>query len=358
VKPNDRRASSDRQLAAALSRWFARSARDLPWRTAPRDPYRSLLSEVMLQQTQVSRVVELFPRFIARFPNVEALAAAPEADVLALWSGLGYYSRARNLHAAARQIVADFGGRIPDSVADLRTLKGVGRYTAGAIASIVYARSEPIVDGNVARVLLRLHGKPLAHAGPEALAWSWRRAGELVAIARNPAAFNEGLMELGATVCTPRNPGCGRCPLRARCTANAKGLQHRIPRPKRPAARTRIHCSTVILTDARGQLLLERRPAKGMWAGLWQAPTLEATSEPPLLQIKQWLGVRKLDPAGAFTHQTSHREVRFTVYRAHFPTRSARLLASRSLVARDDLATIGLGSAQRRAILIGLDHRP
>jgi A/G-specific adenine glycosylase len=344
----------DRGIDRALRRWFARAARPLPWRTSPRDPYRSLLSEIMLQQTQVSRVITRFRAFVERFPTVEDLAAATEPQVLALWSGLGYYSRARNLHAAARQLVADFGGRVPEAVGDLRQLKGVGRYTAGAIASMVYNQREPLVDGNVARVLMRIEGKPFAHASEDGMAWAWKRAAALVEQTPDPAAFNEGLMELGATICTPRSPACDRCPLCDRCTARARGEQDRIPRPKPAATRKTIHCAAVILADARGRVLLERRPGRGMWAGLWQAPTLEAPGRIEPGALAKSLGLRTLRPAGEFTHTTTHRQIRFCIYAGRLPARCGRILEGRTLTPRADLDTIALGTAQRRAIMIGL----
>jgi len=189
-----------------------------------RDPYFSLVSELMLQQTQVARVIEKFTEFVGRFPTVEALARADEGGVLAVWSGLGYYRRARHLHRAAREIVARFEGRVPTTVEELMTLPGVGRYTAGAVASMVFGRAEPLVDGNVARVLVRIEGRECSAA--EGVAWAWERAGELVRIAEapkgqsakrsllGPGVFNEGLMELGAVVCVPRGPRCGVCPVR------------------------------------------------------------------------------------------------------------------------------------------------
>lgn len=205
----------DAAMARALEQWFAGAARSLPWRALGpdgwRDPYAVLVSELMLQQTQVARVVERFGAFMRRFPTVAALAGADEADVIALWAGLGYYRRARHLHAAAKRIVHEHGGEVPRAAAALRALPGVGRYTAGAIASMAMGQRVPLVDGNVARVLMRLE----ARAGDVAQgqAWAWERAGELVSSSTSAGAFNEGLMELGATVCVPGRPRCEACPL-------------------------------------------------------------------------------------------------------------------------------------------------
>jgi A/G-specific adenine glycosylase len=362
VKPSkpDRAADSgrDERLVDAVCRWFCASARPLPWRTAPRDAYASLVSEVMAQQTQITRVVERYGEFLARFPTARSLAEAPEGEVLRLWSGLGYYRRARNLQAAAKEIVSRFDGAVPPDVQDLRSLPGVGRYTAGAIASIVFNRPEPIVDGNVGRVLMRVEGKELAHASPEAQAWSWERAGVLVGIAgaglrgRSPAALNEGLMELGATVCTPANPRCTGCPLAADCTARHKGSQERIPRPKVLTERKVLRCTAAVLTDPKGRVLLEQRPGDGMWAGLWQAPTLEA-ARTGQAALTRWLGIESVKKAGTYTHQTSHREVRFAVWKGVLPARHPAR-KGRVLVDPAALADYGMGSAQRRVIALGL----
>jgi A/G-specific adenine glycosylase len=353
--PLDR--AKDRRLARSLSRWFDTSARPLPWRTEVRDPYASLVSEIMLQQTQVARVAERFGVFMSRFPTTRALAQAPEGDVLALWSGLGYYRRARNLHAAAGQIIAEFGGEVPRLVPELTRLRGVGRYTAGAIASMVYGEREPVVDGNVARVLLRVEGRPMEHGSPAAMRWAWARAGRLVAEAERPGALNEGLMELGATVCTPRIPRCGECPWRRECIAKAKGMQEQIPRPKARPSRKKVYCAAVVLADTRGGVLLERRADRGMWSGLWQAPTLEQTRPAALEDVSSWIRVARLRAAGSFTQQTTHREVCFRVYRGSLRKGMTRVLQGRSVVARAGLDTLGLGTAQRRAILLGLGER-
>lgn len=355
MKPGN--AGTDRALASALSRWFARCARPLPWRTSPRDPFRSLVSEFMLQQTQVSRVLEKFGPFMARFPTPGALADADARSVLAAWSGLGYYRRARHLHAAAKALVSRHREVVPSDVEALMALPGVGRYTAGSIASIVFGKAAPIVDGNVTRVLLRLHGKPLAHGSPQASRWSWERAETLVVAARSPALFNEGLMELGATVCTPRTPDCGRCPLRASCVARAKGLQHSIPSPKRVASRRPLHCASILITDARGRVLVEPRPASGLWADLWQAPTLESAEAPPArAELRRWIGLDTLTAEGSFRHGTTHRDVFFHVWRSQsVDAPTARRLRSVRLqsrwLPRSKVSTLPLSNPQSRILL-------
>jgi len=253
-----------------LPRWFAQHARRLPWREN-RTPYRVWVAEVLLQQTRVSAVGPYYRRFLRRFPNVRALAAAPPDDVLKAWEGLGYYSRARNLHKAARAVVAERGGRLPDTAEELRRLPGIGRYTAGAIASIAFGRDEPVVDGNVIRVLCRLFGiaeDPRAAATREKL---WQLAAALLPPGE-AANFNEALMDLGATVCTPDSPRCGACPAASVCRAREHGQQHRLPRRRRKPAVPHHTIVCGIISDGRGRVLIDQRPAEGLLGGLWELP--------------------------------------------------------------------------------------
>lgn len=302
-------------MGAAIEQWFAAHRRDLPWRR-DRTPYRVLVSEFMLQQTQVSRVAERYPCFLKRFPSIRSLAEAPLEAVLAQWQGLGYYRRARLLHAAAERIVAEHDGRVPRDLALLQGIPGIGRYTAGAIASIGFGDRAPIVDGNVSRVLLRLHGRLLASDDREAVASSWREAESLVLAASDPAALNEGLMELGATVCTPMAPRCEACPLRSACRALAQGLAREIPLPKRAPLRQRLDHHAV-LVERGGSLLLSQRPATGLWAGLWGLPGIDAPPRRGRRAIAELLGVspEAVEPAGGFVHLTTHREVRVHLHR-------------------------------------------
>lgn len=273
----------------------------------------------MLQQTQVSRVVPYYRRFIGRFPTVKSLARAEVDDVLAHWAGLGYYRRARHLHAAARTIVSEYDGRVPSDLPSLLVLPGIGRYTAGAIRSIAYNLPAPIVDGNVTRVLLRLRGKVLKQAEKS---WVWDQAESLVGAACSPAGFNEGLMELGATICmpSPQVPRCEECPWRQACAAHRDQTTDVIPPPKSAPKTATLHCATIIITDKRGRLKLEQRPPTGLWAGLWQCPTLEskgrlsAQAVLDFARLKGAIGTpRKI---GVFTHTLSHRTVKFTAYAA------------------------------------------
>ena len=260
-------------LRRALLGWFRREQRTLPWR-ADRDPYRVWISEAMLQQTRVATVIPYYERFLARFPDVRALAEAPLDDVLAHWSGLGYYRRARMLQQAAQTIVAQHAGQFPATTAELLLLPGIGRYTAGAIASIAFDAREPLVDGNVARVFARLFaldGDPASKQFQDEL---WSRAAVLLPRSKGAGEWNQALMELGALVCTPREPRCCDCPLAKRCRALAEGRVAELP--ALAARRTAIDVDLlVLLVPARGRWLVERRPAQGRMASLWQFPTIE-----------------------------------------------------------------------------------
>jgi A/G-specific adenine glycosylase len=250
----------------ALKEWYARRARPLPWR-ASRDPYRIWISEIMLQQTTVAAVIPYFERFLARFPGVEDLAAADEQDVLRLWEGLGYYSRARNLHRAARVIARDLQGVFPDDVESLCRLPGIGRYTAGAIASFAFDRPAPIVEANTLRLYCRLlayEGDPRSAAGQRAL-WS---LAEILVPGRSPGQFNQALMELGGTLCTPKNPDCPNCPVAGWCRAFALGRQAEVPRAAMRPAVSAVS-ETAVAVKKTGRWLMRQRPAGERWAGLW-----------------------------------------------------------------------------------------
>jgi A/G-specific adenine glycosylase len=311
-----------REVAAAVEAWFARAGRKLPWRDV-RTGYTALVSEFMLQQTQVSRVVPKFEEFLRRFPSVAALAAADEQAVLAAWQGLGYYRRARLLHAAAKAIVERFGGLVPETVDDLVTLPGVGRYTAGSIASIAFGKRVPIVDTNVARVLLRVAGRAGASGDPATVAWAWDEATRLVEASRDPARLNEGLMELGATVCPASTPSCLLCPLAAHCRAFAAGEVGPVRAKATPTKRTRVYHHVVVVRRGE-ELLLERRAAKGLWASMWQAPTVEHDGPLGEAELVERLPLRVsgLERLHEFEHQTSHRTVVFVVHEARTRSRA------------------------------------
>lgn len=252
-------------LCDRLLKWFKQQQRDLPWRKTD-DPYCIWVSEVMLTQTRVETVLEYYHRFIQTFPDIQSLAAATLDDVLKRWEGLGYYARARNLHRSAR-VLAERGQGVPRDLEALRKLPGIGRYTAGAILSMAFNQRTAAVDGNVGRVLSRLHADD---SGKDAQLWA--SADALMAKARRPQLHNQALMELGATVCTPRNPACGACPLTADCLAHAQGDMELYPRRMTPK-RIPTHdvCAGMVWSD--GRFLIVRRPPHGLLGGLWDLPS-------------------------------------------------------------------------------------
>ncbi|MCX6032031.1 MAG: A/G-specific adenine glycosylase [Chloroflexi bacterium] len=260
-------------IVPALLAWIARGRRDLPWRRR-RDPYAVWISEVMLQQTQVATVVPYFERWLARFPDVTTLAAAPLDDVLKAWEGLGYYARGRNLQRAAQQIVAQHGGQIPSVRNALLALPGIGRYTAGAILSLAFGQAEPVLDGNVKRVLCRLFdiADDPREAGTEKRLWEWATA--LVRDAPDGAAgdLNEALMELGALVCVPAAPDCPVCPLADLCLAHVRGVERERPVKVVKARTPHYDVTAAVIADEAGRYLIVQRPPEGLLGGLWGFP--------------------------------------------------------------------------------------
>ena len=262
-------------IAELVIAWQESHGRNhLPWQQT-RDPYKVWLSEIMLQQTQVATVLEYYARFLARFPDVAALAQASQDEVMGLWSGLGYYTRARNLHRCAQQVVVKHGGVFPQTAEILVTLPGIGRSTAGAIAAFCFSQRVPILDANVRRVLTRLLGfeNDLASVRNERLLWS--EADTLLPnknLATAMPRYTQGLMDLGASVCTPRSPACGICPLVSRCVAFERGHPERYPVKTRKLARRSESWQLVILRDAVGKVWLQRRPSSGIWAGMYCVP--------------------------------------------------------------------------------------
>jgi A/G-specific adenine glycosylase len=257
-------------FAPALLAWYDQHAADLPWRRS-RDAYGVWLSEIMLQQTQVETVKDYYTRFLSTYSTVADLAAAPLNDVLKLWEGLGYYSRARNLHRAAQMVVREWQGYFPSSVEDLQKLPGVGRYTAGAIASIAFGQVAPVLDGNVIRVFSRL--TDLADDVTESRVQKrlWTLAEEWLPTERT-GDYNQALMELGRTVCKPRNPLCGECPLKAHCLAYERGTQSQRPVKKAKHPTPHYQVSAGIIHDKQGHILIAQRPLEGLLGGLWEFP--------------------------------------------------------------------------------------
>ncbi len=332
----------------------------MPWRET-RDPYRIWLSEIMLQQTQVATVIPYFNRFVERFPTVNALASAPLDDVLKFWAGLGYYSRARNLHRGAALVVERFGGKIPASPELIREIPGIGAYTAGAILSIAFSLPEPLVDGNVARVLSRLlliKGDWRKGAMKDQL---WALARELVTTSHarktgSPGDLNQALMELGATVCTPKSPDCSHCPLAEFCLAKKNGVQADYPESPEKSDVPSWKLRAWIVEDATGRILLAQREASGLFGGLWEVPTERiSTTEKS----------NKLPLLGKVTHVLSHRRLNIRIHRikkeahdprwrdaAQFPCWSGQYTEFCWLKPAEILSgkAVGLASVQRKVL--------
>lgn len=294
--------------------WFDNHRRDLPWRR-DRDPYRIWVSEVMLQQTTVAAVIPYYDRFLAAFPTVSALAAADEQQVLKLWEGLGYYRRARHLHAAARRLVAEHGGTLPDDPAVWADLPGVGRYILGAVLSQAFDRRLPAVDTNSQRVLCRLfgyRGDPRHGAGQ---AWVWSAAGAILP-PRRVGDFNQALMELGALVCTPRDPQCPRCPLKDECRACRDGTQALIPPTRTLPPPTPVREVAVVIRRGARILLCRRRPDADRWQNLWEVPHAAVqpgeTDAAAAARIAQDLTGLSVQPGEAVTTLT-HGVTRFRI---------------------------------------------
>jgi A/G-specific adenine glycosylase len=294
-----------RDFAPALIAWQKKHGRhDLPWQQT-RDAYAVWLSEIMLQQTQVAAVIPYYKRFLEQFPNIAALAAAPADDVLALWSGLGYYSRARNLHRAAQVMVAEHGGKFPQTMDEVMALPGIGRSTAAAILVFAFGKRGAILDGNVKRVLTRVRGIA-GYPGESAVAAQLWVQAELLLPKTGLRAYTQGLMDLGATVCARRNPRCMECPVQALCIAHKTGrtaeLPTRKPRKALPQRRTQM-----LVLQRAGEVMLEKRPSSGIWGGLWCFPETDADADAAVVCAQRYgasVELREALPviAHGFTH--------------------------------------------------------
>jgi len=316
------------KFRAALARWFRAQGRDLPWRRT-RDPYAIMVSEFMLQQTQVVTVLAFYARWLARFPDFATLAAASEADVLHVWQGLGYYSRARNLHRAAQEVVAQHGGSLPDDLAAIAALPGVGRYTAGAIASFAFDRATPIIDANIARVLARLLDLREPIDTPRGSAILWRTA-EALLPGRGGRLHNSALMELGALLCTPRTPRCPVCPVRVHCQAKVPASLP-LKQPRRKTVALAEDCAWIVCA---GQLLLEQQTGP-RWRGLWKLPPLTSAPRDAKLLL-------------ALEYPFTHHRVTLSVFAAHAAKRAA---LHQRWIALDAIETLALAAPHKRAIL-------
>ena len=349
------------KLRRRLLGWYRREQRELPWRiaigqTGRPAPYHVLVSETMLQQTQVATAIPYFLRFIAQFPTVQTLATSPQQQVLRLWQGLGYYARARNLHAAAKMIMDQFAGHVPKRTEDLLLLPGIGRYTAGAIASIAFGKAEPVLDGNVGRVLTRLWAISQPLQAPKTQRRLWALASQLVP-QHHAGDFNQALMELGATVCTPTSPDCTRCPLISLCRAHSSNRIASIPR-RLPRQSPRPAQHLVLAIKRYGKFLFQQRPDRGLWSAMWQLPTAETLNgQSPVQWSWQTLGLKVNQPQelGSFTHRITHRTIQFVVHRAQ-----ARrgVITSGLWRCLDEVDDLPLAKPQQLALALVRQHEP
>jgi A/G-specific adenine glycosylase len=342
------------KLAAKLLKWYAGYARELPWRGLT-DPYAIWISEVMLQQTRVDSVVPYFRRWMRRFPTVRILARASERDVLTLWEGLGYYSRARNLRKAARLIVRDFGGRLPSDATALRALPGIGSYTAAAIASIAFGRDEPALDGNIRRVLARLFNVRHRLDSPRGR----RRLTELAAThmpTGHAGDYNQALMDLGATVCLPRQPRCAACPAARLCEARRLGIQEHLP-VVRPRKLIPHRWLAALVVKRRGRVLLAKRPSLGLLGGLWEFPNVGMRGNSRLgsrlsaslasgLEETYGLLASPIESLATVEHAYTHFRVTAQVYVADFQSLSRR--STVRWVSLTQLAHFPMGKVDRQ----------
>jgi A/G-specific adenine glycosylase len=357
-----------RMIRRRILKWYGRRRRDLPWRRSC-DPYRVWISEIMLQQTQVETVKPYFRRFVRRFPSIRSLAKAPADAVMKAWEGLGYYARARNLHRAAKTISADFGGRLPETPEELMKLPGIGRSTAGAISSIAFGRAAPVLDGNIGRVLCRVFRVRSNLTGSRTRKKLWTLAEELLLANRpfggpehsrtgSPGDFNQALMDLGATVCIPRNPHCGVCPLATVCLARAHGEQDKLPvKTKRKPTP---HYDVAVGIIRRGKrLLIDRRKPEGLLGGLWEFPGGKRKEDESLeaclaREIGEELGIRVkvLCPLMSVPHAYTHFRITLHVYECRYVSGRPRAIgcAEWRWVRPDELDRYAFPSANRKVI--------
>ncbi|MFO0685810.1 MAG: A/G-specific adenine glycosylase [Sandaracinus sp.] len=341
-------------LRARLLAWYDRSARDLPWRRT-RDPYAIWVSEIMLQQTRVETVIPYFERFLARLPTIERLARATEDEVLSLWSGLGYYRRARLLHRGARIALEEHGGAVPEDPVLRAALPGIGRYTAGAIGSIAFDREEPIVDGNVARVLSRVHGIDTPLGARQTEARLWQEAEALVRGPR-PGALNQALMELGALVCTPLVPRCEACPLAKSCVARREGSQSALPVPRAKRAPRAVTWTAVVASPAEDARVWLVRGEGTLFGGLFGVPSIEGDARDAASEALAAHGLRAktLARAGTITHVLTHRALTVQVWAATVD--AARASERRRLVDAEAPGEVGVSTLTRKILRAARDQ--
>lgn len=313
-------------IAENLLRWFQKNKRPLPWRES-RDPYRIWISEIMLQQTQVNTVIPYYEKWMKKFPTIQRLAASPLSGVLKQWEGLGYYSRARNLHETAKTVSEKFGGRFPETTNELQKLPGIGRYTAGAVASIAFNKSAPLLDGNVKRVLSRILALKQAVDTPAGENKLWETAGKIVAESRSPGDLNQALMELGALVCAPQNPQCPVCPMTRICRAHQLKREEDFPVKLRKQTLEKLNTVAAILWK-KGEVLLEKQPLDARWGGLWMFPhwiSASGKNEKGFLKdrVREKLGIsiQTFTPRMSVRHGFTKYQVWLNVYEAEIKGR-------------------------------------
>ncbi len=347
-------------MVRKLLAWYDANRRILPWRFLrgeKPDPYRVWLSEIMLQQTTVATVGPYFQKFTKRWPTISALASAPVDDIMSAWAGLGYYSRARNLHACAKQLVADHRGALPADERALLALPGIGPYTAAAIAAIAFGMQAAPVDGNIERVLARLCAvrEPLPAAKPRL-----RKIAEAFAPAKRSGDFAQAMMDLGATVCTPRSPSCTSCPWSSDCLARKNGIAHTLPARKAKAARPLRRGASFVVLNARNEILLRRRPPKGLLAGMHETPMSpwgKSFPRDPQANAPMAAGFRKLP--GLVHHTFTHFELELEIFVARLTHRQAQAVTG-EWAPQDQLARFALPSIIRKVIesaLIAKKHQ-
>ena len=342
------------RIASRLLAWYRQNSRSLPWRGHP-DPYAVWVSEIMLQQTRVETVIPYFEKWMQRFPSIAALASASEQDVLNAWEGLGYYSRARNLHKAARVISAEHNGQLPRDLKILRSLPGIGRYTVGAIASIAFGMDEPTLDGNLRRVFARLFDINEYANSPAGEKILWKLAEENLPKGQ-AGDYNQALMDLGAAICLPKNPRCLICPLMEDCRSRANGTQEQRPvlKPKKKAPHY-VHVAGVAVQD--GKALLAQRPREGLLGGMWEFPNGRVEGEPAeglesALETGYRLKVQKGEALGEVRHAYTHFKVTEYVFRCELVSMSEN--ENMKWVALDELDDYPMGKIDRQ--IAGMLH--
>ncbi len=344
-------------FALALTQWYEVSHRDLPWRNTT-DAYHIWLSETMLQQTQVKTVIDYYHRFLERYPTIQALAEAPADDVLKQWEGLGYYARCRNLHKAAKHMIANHQGQFPQTLAEAQALSGIGRSTAGAILTFAYGQKHPLLDGNVKRVLSRIFDIDADMQSTQTINQMWQRSETLLAESETPHLYNQAIMELGATVCLPKNPRCLLCPVKSFCTAAEAGTQH--DRPVKGGKKVSPHYDIGVgVIWHQGRILIQQRPPEGLLGGLWEFPggkhepgeTLEQTV---CREIQEELGiaVQIREPIMTVKHAYTHFKITLHAFHCDYIEGEPKPTACQSWcwASPDELPTFAFPKANKTVL--------